>query len=141
MQTSVALVSCVKSKRNTAAAARDLYTSQLFRGLRRYAEGHADAWYILSAKYGVLQPDQIIHPYELTLKTMPKENRLAWAEQVQQQLIELLPAGALVIILAGQAYRENLIPFLERYGFPVEVPMAGLQFGQQLRWLKEKNLR
>jgi hypothetical protein len=94
MQTRVALVSCVKSKRDTAAAARDLYTSQLFIGRKRYAEQHADAWYILSAKYGVLHPEQVTHPYELTLKTMPKEDRLAWAERVQQQLIEFACLGA-----------------------------------------------
>jgi hypothetical protein len=42
MATRVALVSCVKRKRDAAAPACDLYLSPLFRGLRRYAESHAD---------------------------------------------------------------------------------------------------
>ena len=99
--TRVALVSCVKQKRDSAAPACDLYLSQLFRSLRHYAETHADAWYILSAEHGVLRPDQVVEPYERTLNTMPKRERVAWAERVQQQLLELLPAGAEVILLAG----------------------------------------
>jgi len=137
MATRVALISCVKTKRKSAVAAKDLYISPLFKGMRRYAEQNADAWFILSAEHGVLQPDQVIAPYERTLKAMPKRDRVAWAERVHHQLLEFLPAGAVVVILAGNRYRENVVAFLESHGFIVEVPMVGLQFGPQLRWLKE----
>lgn len=133
----VALVSCVKQKRGTAAPARDLYVSQLFRGLRRYAETHADSWYILSAEHGVLRPEQVIEPYERTLNKMRKRDRIAWAERVQQQLAELLPAEASVILLAGLRYREEIVPFLLKRGVPVSVPLEGLSFGQQLQRLKQ----
>ncbi len=106
--------------------------------MRRYAEQNADTWYILSAKYGLLRPDEVIRPYEQTLKDMPKADRLAWAERVQEALLRLLPPGAEVVFLAGIRYRENLVPFLERQGFTVKVPMAGLAFGPQLRWLKRQ---
>lgn len=135
--TKVALVSCVKSKQQAAAAAKDMYISTLFSGMRRYAQRHADTWYILSAEHGLLQSDQIISPYERTLNTMPKKERLAWAERVQHQLLEVLPAGASVAILAGKRYREHLIPFLENHHFSVNVPMHGLPFGRQLSWLNE----
>jgi cytoplasmic iron level regulating protein YaaA (DUF328/UPF0246 family) len=138
MATRVALVSCVKTKRKSAVAARDLYISQLFRGMRRYAEQNADTWFILSAEHGVLRPDQVIAPYERTLKTMPKPERLAWAERVRCQLLELLPAGAVIVVLAGDRYREGVVPFLQSRGFTVEVPMDGLKFGPQLHWLKEQ---
>ena len=52
--------SSVKAKRTFAAPASDLYTSQLFRALRGYAIGHADAWYVLSAEHGLLRPDQVV---------------------------------------------------------------------------------
>src|SRR5262245_54765277 len=58
----VALVSCVKEKRPFAAPACDLYTSQLFRALREYAISRADDWYVLSAEYGLLRPDQTVAP-------------------------------------------------------------------------------
>ena len=56
---------------------------------------------------------------------MPKRDRVAWAERVQRQLLELLPAGAVVVVLAGDRYREGVVPFLESHGFTVEVPMDG----------------
>lgn len=141
MATRVVLVSCVKTKGPAPALARDLYTSPLFRGMRRYAERHAAAWYILSAKYGVVRPDEVIAPYEQTLKKMAKRDRAEWADRVQRALLDVLPPGATVVFLAGEWYREELIPFLEQRGFTVSVPMTGLAFGPQLRWLKEQETR
>lgn len=138
MGTRVALVSCVKTKQKADAPARDLYTSALFRGMRRYAEQNADAWYILSAKHGLLGPREVVAYYEQTLNDMPVADRLAWAERVEQALLKVLQPRAEVIILAGKRYRENLVPFLEQHEFSVTVPMAGLAFGLQLRWLKEQ---
>jgi cytoplasmic iron level regulating protein YaaA (DUF328/UPF0246 family) len=137
MSIRVALVSCVKSKQNSPAPARDLYTSPLFRALRRYAEDHADRWYILSAQHGLLRPDQIIAPYERTLNTMRKKDRLTWAERVNHQLLEELPSGAEVIVLAGERYRADLLPCLREHGCTVGVPLQGLSFGKQLQRLKE----
>jgi hypothetical protein len=131
----------VKAKRTAVARARDLYTSQLFRALRAYAVAHADAWYILSAKHGLLRPDQIVAPYKRTLKDMPKRDRVAWAERVQRQLLEVLPTGAEVILLAGVRYREGLVPFLRTRGFSVTVPLEGLGIGKQLQKLKQSVTR
>ncbi len=137
MATRVALVSCVKQKRDSAASARDLYLSQLFRSLRQYAEMHADAWYVLSAEHGVLRPDQVVEPYERTLNKMPRRERVAWAQRVQQQLLEILPPDAEVILLAGLRYREEIEPFLRKRGFSVSVPLEGLKIGKQLQRLKQ----
>ena len=141
MTTRVALVSCVKAKRTSAAPARDLYTSPLFRALRAYAVAHADAWYILSAEYHLLRPEEIVAPYERTLNAMPKRERVAWAERVQRQLLEVLPTGAEVILLAGVRYREGLVPFLRTRGFSVTVPLEGLGIGKQLQKLKQSVVR
>lgn len=137
MATRVALVSCVKSKRKFKSPARDLYTSPLFVGMRRYAERHADAWFILSAEHGVLAPDEIVTPYEKTLNRMLKAERLVWAERVRPQLLKVLLPGTKVIVLAGKRYREGIVPFLEGKGFAVEVPMQGLKLGPQISWLNE----
>ena len=131
----IALVSCVKSKRITAAPAKDLYISALFQGLRRYAEVNADAWYILSAEHGLLNPEQIVKPYEKTLNKMGSRQRFEWAEEVQRRLLRVLPKEAEVIVLAGQRYREHLVPFLRDRGFSVSIPLEGLSFGRQLRAL------
>lgn len=137
----VALVSCVKSKQTRPAPARDLYTSALFRGLRAFAERSADRWYILSAEHGLVDPTQVLEPYERTLNRMPRKDRDAWASKVRGQLAEVLPIGAEVIVLAGQRYREDLVPFLRDRGHPVSIPLEGLPFGKQLQFLGKQDAR
>jgi hypothetical protein len=132
----IAFVSCVKTKRPTATAAGDLYQSPLFRGLRAYAEAHADRWYILSAEHGILEPSTVIEPYERTLNNMAKAQRISWWERVQRQLEDILPPAAQVMLLAGVRYRENIEPYLTSRGYEVMVPLVGLSQGRQLQWLK-----
>lgn len=134
----VALVSCVKSQLTTAAPACELYTSALFRGLRRYAEANADAWYILSAEHGLLAPSDVVAPYEKSLLRMPRGAREEWARRVRQQLRTILPLQADVLILAGARYREGIEQFLKDHGYRVTIPMAGLSIGMQLKWLKQR---
>lgn len=133
----IALVSCVAQKLNRPAPARDLYTSTLFVGLRRYAEAHADAWFILSAKYGLVDPNEVIESYELTLNNMGTQARLAWAARVREALAPKLPSGCAVILLAGQRYREFIEPWLRERGHPVSIPLEGRRIGEQLQWLKQ----
>lgn len=131
----IALVSCVKSKRSTPAPARELYTSQLFRGFRRVAERSADRWFILSAEHGLLDPSTEIHPYERTLNNMPRSERLIWSAAVRAQLERALPAGCDVVIYAGERYREGLVEWLRERGHTVEIPLEGKGLGEQLQWL------
>ena len=138
MSSRVALVSCVKSKQPRRARAADLYISTLFKGLRAYAESVADEWYILSAEHGLLRPDQVVEPYEKTLNSASAGERRMWAERVQQDLVAILPPGSEIVMLAGQRYREYLVPFLRSRGFTVEIPLEGLPLGKQLQWLKSR---
>ncbi|MFB9570731.1 DUF6884 domain-containing protein, partial [Saccharopolyspora hordei] len=65
----IGLVSCTKSKREYATKPANLYLeSAFFRKARKYAEANHDSWYILSAKYHLLNPDgPTIEPYDETL--------------------------------------------------------------------------
>jgi hypothetical protein len=107
----------------------------LFQKSLAYAQQRkADAIYILSAKYGLVELDQIIEPYEKTLNRMSAADVQQWADKV---LVELKArtdfGGDRFISLAGDKYRLLLIPHLSH----VEVPLEGLGFGKQLNWLKE----
>jgi hypothetical protein len=57
------LVSCVSKKGAAAASAKNLYVSEWFLRVRRYVEATGCPWFILSAKYGLIDPNQIIAPY------------------------------------------------------------------------------
>ncbi|MBN1666853.1 MAG: hypothetical protein JW862_07180 [Anaerolineales bacterium] len=137
MSRKVALVSCVSEKRTVPSPARDLYTSDWFTKAARYASQITDEWYILSAKYGLVHPDQVLEPYNATLKTMGKSARQAWAALVFASLKPHLSPGDTVVFLAGQIYREFLLPLVTHLGCKVEIPMEGLRIGEQLRWLNQ----
>ena len=132
----IALISCVKKKQEVRSVARDLYISTFFRLTRTYAEEHSDAWFILSAEYGVLHPDRVVEPYERTLNKMSRQERAAWGERVRNQLERVLPSGAQVCLLAGELYRQPVESFLRHRGHSVAVLMRGLGIGKQLHWLK-----
>jgi hypothetical protein len=133
------LVACVAGKRAHAAPARDLYTSTWFALARRHVEASGCPWRILSAEHGLVHPDTVIAPYERTLSTLPVAERRRWAERVLTDLLPLLARGDRVVFLAGQRYRESLIPVLTRHGITVEVPLQGKRIGEQMAWLKERD--
>ena len=132
------LVSCVKSKLLQPAPAKDLYISNWFRKTRACVERAGGAWYILSAKYGLLHPNEVIPPYELTLKSMGITERRTWAQGVIKDLQPHVADRETVVMFAGARYREFLEPSLGNQGIKVDVPMRGLRQGQQLRWLNER---
>jgi hypothetical protein len=132
----IALVSCVKSKVPGPCAAKDLYTSVLFRYMRTYAEDHADRWFILSAKHGLMDPEATVVAYEQTLNNISARLRRQWAQRVYQQMDEakLLRGDARFLWLAGKAYRHDLALMLR--DFEQDDPLAGLGIGKRLAWLK-----
>jgi len=132
------LVSCVKSKRSEAAPARELYTSTWFQRARAFVEPTGSPWYVLSARYGLLEPDEVIPPYEQTLNHMNAAERREWARRVQSRLDELTLEDKRVVLLAGRLYREPILDYLHSRAAAVETPMARLAQGQQLQWLGEQ---
>ena len=132
------LVSCGAQKLFRSAPAKDLYTSGLFRKTRTLVEAQGWPWFILSAKYGIVAPEQVIEPYEKTLKMMYVPERRDWADRCFDALGPHLAGVKSVVFFAGAKYREFLVPALRGRGFEVHVPMAGLRIGEQLAWLSRQ---
>lgn len=137
----IGLVACVTKKRETASPAKDLYISDLFKKSRIFVESNCDKWFILSAKYGLLLPEQVIEPYNKTLISCGKKKRIEWSESVFQDISKHIQPGDEIVFLAGKIYREFLIPKLRAEGVQIKVPMEGLRIGEQMQWLNEKNQR
>ena len=132
------LVSCVKRKQTSAAAAKDLYTSDWFRKARAYVEPTGMPWFILSAEYGLLHPDQRTDPYEKTLNKMLSWERKRWAEKVIHQMEQGLPKAEQIVVLAGEKYRKYLMSYLQSRASSVKVPLKGLRLGEQLSWFNKQ---
>jgi len=134
----VYLVACAARKRASELPAEDLYSSELFQKSRAYLLRELkdrDQWFILSAKYGLVEPTTVIQPYNETLNAMTKPERQAWARKVLGKLQSILQTGDSVVFLAGKKYREFLEPKICAIGCCTSVPMQGMRIGEQLRWL------
>ncbi len=117
------------------AKAQDLYISPLFKMNLDYARmQHPDAIYILSAKYGLLDLEKIIEPYEQTLNTMKIREVKDWALDVIDQMQGKINfQNDEIIFLAGERYRKFLMPLCRN----ATAPLKGLGIGRQLQWLKK----
>ena len=104
----IGLVGCVKEKSVVAAPARDLYRSTLFKGRRSYVERSCDEWWVLSAEHGLVYPDDVLAPYDVTLKTFGRAERRRWSQRVLRLIDERIrPTPEDVFELhAGAEYRE-----------------------------------
>lgn len=132
------LVSCVSAKRQAKLPAAELYISDWFMKALNYVQSLHQPWFILSAKYGLLHPDEVIEPYELTLKHMSVRERKVWAARDIRQLDQRLPNAERIVVLASKQYREFLMGYLERRAFHVETPMAAMRTGEQKQWLSRE---
>jgi hypothetical protein len=134
----VVLVGCVRTKRAVPSAASELFVSPLFEGRRRYAVASGLPWYILSAKFGLLAPDDVIGPYDVYLADQGPGYKKAWGEFVTAQLErhEHDLTGRTIEVHAGAAYVDPLrAPFAAR-NVTLVAPVARLRQGEQLGWYK-----
>ena len=139
----VLLIGCVGEKSVFSAPARDLYVSTLFRLRRAYAESLRLTWYILSAKYGIVDPEEIIAPYDTRLSDLSAAQQRAWGAMVFTQLEARLgaPGGRTFEFHAGKSYVEAVQPRFKAAGATVLWPLKGLRIGGQLHWYKGRLAR
>jgi len=129
------LLGCVKSKHSTAVPAKDLYSSTLFARRRRYAEASGAPWFVVSSRWGLVAPDEVIAPYDVYLGDMSAPYRHAWAEFVVAQLAgHVRLPGATIEIHAGDHYVDALRPALERVGAELIDPVDAHSMGETLAW-------
>lgn len=130
------LVGCVKTKLDAPAPAKDLYVSALFRKERAYAERSGARWFVLSAEHGLVQPEQVLHPYDLRLSKTSRAYRRSWGARVVEQLRHAVGSldGRTIELHAGSAYTDAIRALLSAEGATVVEPLAGLTMGARLAW-------
>ena len=130
------LIACSASKAPHACAARDLYRGDLFRKSVEYVESLGERWAVLSALHGIVQPGDVVAPYDTTMADLSKFERGAWADRVTDQLVKIDPDR--IVALAGRNYRDALTSWPRfRFCFPagLAAPLEGLGIGYQKQWL------
>ena len=127
--------------------AGDAYCSPLFQKSKQWAELRGYPYAIISAKYGLIFPDEVIQDYDLTLNELNKKQLENWKRNVAEQIedygrwkvgVESWEDMPRIIALAGKSYTDNLEDALE-YRIEIEEPLKGLQVGERLSKLNEMN--
>lgn len=131
---SLVLIACSARKLAHAAPAKELYQGDLFKKQRAWIEKAGHRWAILSAKHGLVQPDDIIEPYEQALKNMTRAENIRWALRTNQQLREAY-GNPVILALVGLPYRRAL------HGFVTHCPTARMGIGLQKQFFGALALR
>jgi hypothetical protein len=133
----VLLISCGRNKKQTKDAASELYTSPRFRLSRRLADHLRLQYFVVSAKYGLLDPTETIEPYDLSLELFNDEQRVAWAKDILDQLLSVSKKMTHVVLLADDEYAAPLKDVFNNIS--VILPLDGLTKPTRLSFLKECN--
>ncbi len=106
--------------------ARDLFRSDGFARAREHAIGSGRPWFVLSAKHGLLDPDDVVGPFAVLIGDQPAGYRAAWAEWVVVQLADRVRlTGVTVEVHGGVDFAQALKGPLERRGARTEIPLPG----------------
>lgn len=135
----IGFVACSKTKSALRRPAAALYTSALFRKSLLAAIDRSEKVYILSAKHGLLDCNDVVEPYDVTLKTMKRAERIAWGERTGPQLEAVLRPHDTAVFLCGEEYLSPLRLHLERLATVIEDPLGALSLGPRLSLLGDLN--
>jgi len=134
--TTLVVVPCSKSKvwgkypHLGSVRACVAYCGPLFRLHRQYAEREGDRWVILSAKYGFLDPSDLIERYDVSFNH--PGSGVVESVLIRQAKGMDLTRFERIIGLGGKRYRDRV---REVFGEKTEFPFAGLSLLQLMRKL------
>jgi hypothetical protein len=102
----IAVIACGARKAATPQPAKDLYVGTLFAKARAAVEALDIPWLILSAKHGLLNPEQVVEPYDQQIATANVSHlRGTLYRQVQAGM---LGRGQVVCDFTPEAYHRLL---------------------------------
>ena len=112
---SVILVGGGKAQLSEPAVARDLYVSPLFARRRARAEASGVPWFVVSGRWGLLEPGDVLAPYAFSLAEQSVSYQRAWGRFVAEQLCLAgsVGRGDVVELCAGAAYAAALTAPIE----------------------------
>lgn len=137
--TKLYLISCTKNKSEIPCKTKEMYwKSCLFKMAWEYAENKGKIM-ILSAKHGLLDPEEFIEPYDKSLTTTPYKLRMIWAHEVHKNILPILKVYNIteIIFLTGRYYFEYLKDLLLVDGYSIQLPLNGMGIGIRMKYFKE----
>jgi len=104
------ITECTKKKAgynaSTKRVAEEMYQGRLFKWVKRYCHAMRFDYVIISAKYGLIFPNEVVEGYEKVLRT--KEDVEIIRPQIEQRLKNIVNDYDKIVVIAGQKYRSAL---------------------------------
>lgn len=144
----IVLISCTSRKQTNKAKAKDLYKGPLFKNSLEYAKSmKPDKIFILSALHNLLDLNEVIEPYNVTLSYVPPKKRKnelkiltdtekdEWGIKVVEQLKRVADINLdEFVVLAGEEY----IKPIENYISNLNKPLENKKYGERIKFMKNK---
>ena len=102
------LAGCSQKKLNYPAPAIKLNQGQLFRGIKKLSISNNFDLKILSGRYGLLDSNEIISPYNQKIRT--KKDILRIRRKIFPKMLKTIERYDLIIVIMGKNYREVIEP-------------------------------
>lgn len=130
----VAVISCKKQKQNYKCIADEMYSkSFVYRAQRSFIKESYDQYFILSSKYGIIEHDRIIEPYDMSLyknptinfsKTEQVDNPSQFWYDVSIQLKEMIDRGYQIDFHTSNDYYTPLPKDIKKFINHIKQPRA-----------------
>ena len=104
----VIVIGCGKNKRKIAARASELYTSTRFKISKEIAANLNAVYFVLSAKHGLIGPDEVVEPYDVDIHDLSAEEKKSWARSVLAQM-QYSGVDQKFVLLAEKSYVEHVV--------------------------------
>lgn len=133
----VAIIPCTNQKSNVPGPAREVWQGAHFQLVLAHAEYFYDKVLVLSYKYGLIEPDTEIEPYDINIKFSPMADKMKWWWMVKDHIKDLCGTkpGLVAIYTGYHTYeRERVLREFVRHGVrDVIIPFEGASIGNRMR--------
>jgi hypothetical protein len=133
------LISCGKHKQLVRAPAAKLYTSPRFQLSVALPSRLGFSFSLLSAKHGLLEPNELVDPYDSSLATLTRDERRIWAERVLTQLLNAHKDVRRFVLLLDDDYRDDLAPLLIQRKFELIEPLSNFERSGRISFIRHSN--
>jgi hypothetical protein len=140
----VALVGCSSLKQKTGGVevmAKDLYRGRLCRMGYKYAVSMGWEVHFLSALHGLVQPCDLIAPYNFSIAHLRYSEHAIWGQHVVTALLALYPLTRLHLrFFVGRAYIRPILQSLSSHAgyWTWEEPLDGLDLFERFKWFEDQ---
>ena len=133
----VAVINCGSAKQHKKCKAQDLYIGSLFLASQEFCKSKYDQYCILSAKYHVLLPDDIVEPYDMFLTKFSKKDKEEWSRITAEQLLTKFPEDTEFDFYVSQSYLTYVLPYLDKAKRVYNTYLNDLGMGYKIQWFQQ----